>query len=52
MTRAIVENKKIVGYEKIVEPFNKPTAEEYERRQKSVALAYKMEHYDDTEKAE
>lgn len=37
MTRAIIENKKIVGFEKVIEPFNKPTAEEYRRRQKAVA---------------
>lgn len=41
MTRAIIENKKIVGFEPIVEPFNKPTAEEYARRQNGVQIAYK-----------
>lgn len=40
MTRAIVVNKKIVGYEEIKKEFKKPTAEEYEKRQKGVIRKY------------
>lgn len=40
MTRAIVVNKKIVGYEEIKKEFEKPTAEEYEKRQKGIIRKY------------
>ena len=40
MTRAIIKNKKIVGFEEIKEKPIKHTAEEYAKRQKSIIKKY------------